>query len=85
MKTFPAFSIGNYQMTATADTRGDGVIVVTVTCGNDSHALPMFHDGPFDYGADSFAADVRALIQRVATELAGKIRSRELAKTFVAS
>jgi hypothetical protein len=85
MKTLPSITRGKYDFEVdVAHIAATEVIIrVTIKCGDDTLSGHMNHRGSHDYSEEQFAKDVNNFAQRLVDELAGTIRSRELAAKFV--
>jgi hypothetical protein len=83
MKQLSPITVGAYTFTASAKAEGnEGVVSITVTCGADAMTRKMNHAGAHDATPEQFEKDVIRAAEKIATELAGRIRSRELARNF---
>jgi|HubBroStandDraft_6_1064221.scaffolds.fasta_scaffold220552_3 hypothetical protein len=82
MKKLRPITIGKYTFEVSAEHIQDEIIQVTVTCGKDSIARNNNHQGTHDHTDEQFDKDIDDFVMKIATELAGKIRSRELAQKF---
>lgn len=86
MRNLQPITVGKYQLSITTEHVGGHVVAVTVGYGDEYHLTGRMADqGAHDRTEEQFAADVQEFAQRLATELAGRIRSVELAKKFTAT
>lgn len=82
MKNLPLIKCGQYEVAASAEHAGDGAIDITVRCLGKELTRRLNHQGSHDHSEDQFQKDVNDFAARLAEELAGKIRSMELAGRF---
>lgn len=88
MKKLPQVTVGAYVFDCTAEVVDDGIVFVTArSCADPKDAIgrKMNHMGPHDHPAEQFEIDVLRFAAKIAAELAGKMRSRDLAKAYVES
>ena len=85
MKTLDPITVGNYKLEVFADHVGGAVVEVTVNCDGHSLARRMNHQGSHDHTEAQFFGDIEDFAKRLAGELAGKIRSAELASKLASS
>jgi hypothetical protein len=83
MKSLPAIKIGKYSFEASAELDRDHVLMVMVKSGEESISRRLVHQGKHDHGEKQFEKDVSEFATVLANELAGKLRSKELAASFV--
>jgi membrane-bound ClpP family serine protease len=82
MKTISPITIGSYSFDVSVEHFAGNVLEVTVKRGTDSMTRKLVHQAAHDYAEAAFENDVIQFATKRATELAGKIRSTELAKKF---
>jgi hypothetical protein len=85
MKNLPNIARGDrdFEIEVAHIAATEVTIRVVVRCGEYSLTGHLTHQGTHDYTEEQFERDVNAFAQRLVDELAGKIRSRELAARFV--
>jgi hypothetical protein len=86
VKTLAPIIVGKYTFQATAEHVGDAVVAVTVKLPYRdrpaSLTRKMNHQGTHNHTVEQFEKDVNDFAARLAAELAGRIRSSELAANF---
>lgn len=85
MKHLPSITIGKYEIEAFAEHVGGGVTEVTVQRGDLFLTGRTSHQGRHDHTPEQFESGIRDFAAGLAFELAGKIRSEELAANFAKS
>lgn len=82
MKTLAPVIVGTYTFRVGVEHAGGSQIKVTVTCDTMHLTGTLNHQGKHDHPESQFEKDVNDFALRLATELAGTLRSTELAKKF---
>jgi hypothetical protein len=82
MRHLPLVTVGTYQIEAQAESIGGGVIEVTVRSADKFLIGRVAHQGKHDHTPEQFEKDINDFAARLAKELAGRIRSEELATNF---
>jgi len=80
--TLENIQIGKYTFTAAVIDVQGSVLTVEVACGADRLARKMNHMGTHDHSVEQFDKDVIIWANVLAKELAGTLRSRELADKY---
>jgi len=84
MRHLAPFKVGQYEFKAYAEHVGGGVTEVTVCCDDRELCLcgRVAHQGKHDHTPEQFEKDITHFAHRLAEELAGTLRSQELAANF---
>lgn len=82
MKQLEPVTIGKNAFAISTEHSGGTALRITAKCGEDELSGMMSCQGRHDHSEEQFEKDVNDFAARLATELAGKIRSRELARKF---
>lgn len=84
MKHLPEIKVGAHTYAAFAERDRDNVLKITVICGEDRLSGMLAHQGSYTHSEEQFEKDVNDFARRLAEELAGRLRSEELARKFAA-
>lgn len=85
MKNLSEISIGEFKFTSSAQHFGGPVTEVTVKSASDpSQSLSgkLTHLGSHEYTLEELERDINAFAERLARDLAAKIKNTELARKF---